>query len=87
MKITIQTTIPTGRQYENIKTSYEGEESQRQALIEMAEEDCRKLHNCLINPKKVILNTEVEEISIISGVKFIKTNGKWSFVEPKEGGK
>lgn len=54
MKIKGETTIPTGRQFENVKTCYEFEsedpkqiEKQRKIIKQKLKDDCLELHHCL----------------------------------------
>lgn len=86
MKVKIETTIPSARQYENIKTSYEGELTERYQMIEMAKEDLRLLNGLMKlpegTPKWMYAPKEGEEC-IANGVKFTFKNNKWVYEEVK----
>ena len=83
MKFRVETTIPQ-RQFENLKTSYECEMSERDTAINMAIEDCKRYNN-IINketPKELqdlIYKAKEGETFTASGIKYTFTNGKWSF--------
>lgn len=74
MKFRVSTTIPTGT-YENIKTEYEGEISERSLMIDYALEDLKKYNK--VSPKK----PEIPEIKVGGKIRIAGANGSfdWTF--------
>lgn len=87
MKVRVSTTIPSARQYENIKTEYEGEMNERETMINFAKEDLRKLNGIMKLPKntpEIMYSPKEGESCTISGVGWVFKNNQWNFEKENE---
>lgn len=85
MKYSIETTIPTGRQYENIKTSYEADNAiDFETLKKKALQDLTELYHCKRETQTFTPMAFKEgDTCLLSGTKWIVKGGKWTFEEAK----
>lgn len=87
MKVRISTTIPTSRQYENIKTEYEGDIAERETMINYAKRDLEELNSFMKRPEgtpKFMYSPSEGDKCIMGNTEFIFKGGKWEYTELKE---
>ena len=85
MKFKVETTIPL-RQYENMKTSYECEHTEKDKAIQMAIDDLKKYHNFIQkNTPEAFYKPKEGEIVICGNFKYTFLDGQWDWKEIKKG--